>query len=104
LMREASRDQVLLIAIALLVFGGLLASNFRGISSWHARRAIGSMAGAEPLLRRIWPWKSLLGEGLEDRVALQVVVIRIVGLMFAGCGLVFLLSYFGVLGPVYSNS
>jgi hypothetical protein len=102
-MHEAPRGQVLLVGIALLLIGSLMASNFRAFSTWHARRAIGSVRWAEPLLRRIPPWKSLLQQSLEDRVTRQVILTRIIGLVFAACGVLFLLAAFGIGGPIYTN-
>lgn len=102
-MHEAPRGQVLLVGIAFLLIGGLLASNFRGFTTWHARRAIGSVRPAEPLLRRIPPWKSLLGQSLEARVTRQVNLTRVIGLVFMAAGVLLLLAALGILGPVYTN-
>ena len=102
-MHEAPRGQVLLIGIALLLIGGLLASNFRGLATWNARRAIESMTWTESLLRRVPPWKSMLRQPLEDRARRQAIVAGVVGLAFAAGGVVFLLAAFGVGDPVYTN-
>jgi integral membrane sensor domain MASE1 len=103
-VHEAPRGQDLLIGIALLVIGGLLASNFRGfrgLAAWNARRAIESATWAEWLLGRVPPWKSLPRQALEDRTRMQVIA-TVIGLALAAAGVVFLLAAFGV-GHVYTN-
>ena len=69
----------------------------------HARRTIGSMTWAEPLLHRIPPWKSVLGQPLEERVRRLVAVRRVIGLGFGAVGALFVLTAFGIAGPVYTN-
>jgi hypothetical protein len=49
-----------LLGVALIAGGGVLAIDLRGISTWHAKKLIESLAWLEVLLRRIAPWKSLL--------------------------------------------
>jgi hypothetical protein len=103
-VHEAPRGQDLLIGIALLVIGGLLAANFRGfrgLAAWNARRAIESATWTERLLGRVPPEKSLPRQPLEDRARTQVIA-TVIGLALAAAGVVFLLAAFGV-GHVYTN-
>ena len=102
-LHPAARLPTALVGIALIVGGTILASNFRGFGTWNARRAIESMSGAEKLLRRIQPWKTLLQRPMEDRVRQQVWVTRIVGAAFAVAGVfMFLYGAFGI-GHVTTN-
>jgi hypothetical protein len=102
-MHPAARLPTALLGSALFVGGIILASNFRGVGTWNAKRAIESMSGAEGLLRRIQPWKTLLRRPVEDRVRQQVWVTRIVGAGFAVAGVVmFLYGAFGI-GHVLTN-
>jgi hypothetical protein len=92
-----------LVGIALIVGGIILTSDFRGLITSNARRAIESMAGAERLLGRIQPWKTLVQRPIEDRVRQQVWVTRIIGATFAVAGVVmFLYGAFGI-GHVTTN-
>jgi hypothetical protein len=102
-MHPAARLPTALLGGALIVGGIILASDFRGIGTWNARRAIESMSGAERLLRRIQPWKTLLQRPVDDRVRQQVWVTRIVGAVFAVAGVfMFLYGAFGI-GHVLTN-
>ncbi len=102
-MHPAARLPAALVGIALIAGGLVLACNFRGFGTWHARRSIELMSGAERLLRRIQPWKTLLQRPMEDRVRQQVWVTRIAGAMFARAGVVvFLYGAFGI-GNVTTN-
>jgi hypothetical protein len=47
-----------LLGVALIAGGGALAIDLRGVSTWHAKKLIESLASLEVLLRRIPPWKS----------------------------------------------
>jgi hypothetical protein len=102
-MHPAPRLSTALLGIVLIVGGTALATNFRGLSTRHAKRAIGSVSWADRPLRRIQPWKTLLQRPMEDRVRQQVSVIRVVGASFAVAG-VFLFMYgaFGI-GHVLTN-
>jgi hypothetical protein len=78
---------------ALLLVGGLaLAVNFRGVSTWHARRSIDSVRWLERPLRQIPPWKGVLGQPMERRLAHQVALLRFIGGTFAAVGVVLLIS------------
>jgi hypothetical protein len=102
-LHSAARLPTALVGIALIVGGLVLASNFRGFGTWHARRSIESMSGPERLLRRIQPWKTLLQRPMEDRVSHQVWVVRIIGAAFAVAGVfMFLYGAFGI-GHVTTN-
>jgi hypothetical protein len=102
-MHPAPRLSTALLGFVLVVGGTVLATNFRGFSTWHAKRAIGSVSRAERLLRRIQPWKYLLQQPPEDRVSRQVWVTRIIGAAFTLTGVVlFLYGAFG-LGQVLTN-
>ena len=96
-MHPAARFPAALLGVALLIGGAVLAINFRGFSTWHARRSIQSVSWAEGLLRRIQPWKAVSQQPMEGRVRQQVWVLRIVGAAFAIAGvLLFLYGIFGV--------
>jgi uncharacterized membrane protein YbhN (UPF0104 family) len=100
----APRGQDLLIGIALLVIGGLLAANFRGfrgLAAWNARRAVESATWTEWLLGRVPPEKSPPRQPLEDRARMQMIA-TVIELALAAAGVVFLLAAFGV-GYVYTN-
>lgn len=104
-MHAAPRLSTALLGIVLIVGGTALATNFRGLSTWYAKRAIGSVLWADRPLRRIQPWKTLLQRPLEDRVRQQGSMIRVVGAAFAVAG-VFLFMYgaFGIgIGHVLTN-
>jgi hypothetical protein len=102
-VHPASRLPTALLGIALIVGGAILASNFRGLGTWNAKRAIESMSWAERPLRRIQPWKALLQRPMADRVRQQVWVTRIVGAAFAATGVIlFLYGAFGI-GHVLTN-
>jgi hypothetical protein len=102
-VHPAPRLPTALLGIVLIVGGAALATNFRGLSTWHAKRAIGSMSWTERSLRRIQPWKTLLQRPLEDRVRQQLGLTRVIGAAFAVAG-VFLFIYgaFGI-GHVLTN-
>ena len=90
-MQVAPRGQDLLIGIALLVIGGLLAANFRGfrgLAAWNARRANESATWTERLLGRVPAWKSLPRQPLDDRTRMQVIA-TLIGLALAAAGVVF---------------
>jgi hypothetical protein len=96
-VHAASRLPTALLGVALLIGGAVLAVNFGGLSTWHARRSIQSVSWAEGLLRRIQPWKAVSQQPMEGRVRQQVWVLRIVGAAFAIAGvLLFLYGIFGV--------
>jgi hypothetical protein len=102
-LHPAARVPTALVGIALIVGGIILTSDFRGLITSNARRAIESMSGAERLLGRIQPWKTLVQRPIEDRVRQQVWVTRIIGATFAVAGVVmFLYGAFGI-GHVTTN-
>jgi hypothetical protein len=63
-----------------------------------SRRATESASWTESLRGRVPPWKSLPRHRVRTRVAATII-----GLVLAAIGIVFLLSAFGVVGPVYTN-
>ena len=78
---------------ALLLAGGLaLAVNFSGVSAWHVRRSINSVRWLERPLREIPPWKAVLDQPMERRIAQQVALLRFIGGTFAAVGVVLLIS------------
>ena len=80
-----------LLGVALIAGGGALAIDLRGVSTWHSKKLIESLAWLEVLLRRIPPWKSLLRRPLENRVRNQVMLTRFIGASFAAVGMIMLL-------------
>lgn len=102
-MHAAPRLSTALVGIALIVGGTVLATDFRGFSTWHAKRSIDSVSWAERPLRHIQPWKILLQRPMEDRVRRQVWVTRVIGAVFALCGVpMFLYGAFGI-GHILTN-
>lgn len=79
-----------------LVVGGLaFATNFRGYTAWHARKSIDSVKWLERLLNRVPSWNWILERPLEERVARQVGMNRVIGAVFAASGvIVLILSFF----------
>lgn len=100
-MHPAPRLSTAILGIVLILGGTVLATDFRGFSTWNAKQAIESTSWAERALRHIRPWKTLLQRPLEHQVRRQVWVIRIVGAAFAVCG-VFLYGALGI-GHVLTN-
>jgi hypothetical protein len=81
----------------------VLATDFRGFSSWHARRSVDSVKWAERPLRHIQPWKALLQQPTADRIRRQVLLVRVIGAIFALCGVPLLLyGAFGI-GHILTN-
>jgi hypothetical protein len=81
-----------LVGLALVAGGLALAANFRGISTWHARSSIKSVGWLEGPLSRVPPWKSALKRPLEQRVAQQVRLTRVIGAVFAVGGVMMLVA------------
>jgi hypothetical protein len=85
-----------LVGVAFVAVGLVLAANFRGFSAWHARKSIESVKWLEESLSRVPPWSWLLDRPLERRVARQVRLLRVIGVVFAAAGLiVVIVSLFG---------
>jgi hypothetical protein len=102
-MHAAPRLSTALIGVALVVGGIVLATDLRGFSTWYATRSIGSVSWAERPLRRIQPWKALLQRPLEERVRRQALLVRVIGAIFALCGVPLLIyGAFGV-GHILTN-
>jgi hypothetical protein len=86
---------VLAIGGAVIAAGGLLlAADFKGFVTWYARRSVQSVRWLESPLRRIPPWRQLLDEPFEKRVAVQAGLARVLGACFACTGLVLLVAAF----------
>jgi hypothetical protein len=78
-MHEVALRLLLALLGRALIAGGIaLAINLRGVSTWHAKKSIESLAWMEAPRRRIPPWKSLLRRPLEDRVRNQVMLTRFI--------------------------
>lgn len=102
-MHAAPRLLTALVGVALIAGGIVLATDFRGISTWHARRSVDSVSWAERPLRRVQPWKTLLQEPIEGRIRRQVLLLRVLGAIFALCGVPLLLyGAFGI-GHILTN-
>lgn len=102
-MHDAPRLSTALFGAALIIGGIVLATDFRGFSTWHARRSIDSVSWADRPLRRIQPWKTLLQRPIEDRIRRQALLVRVIGAIFALCGVPLLLyGAFGI-GHIMRN-
>lgn len=102
-MHAAPRLPTALFGVALIVGGIVLAIDFHGFSTWHARRSVDSVSWAERPLRRIQPWKTLLQRPKEDRVRRQALLVRVTGAIFALCGVPLILyGAFGI-GRILTN-
>jgi hypothetical protein len=78
-----------------LAVGGLaLAANYKGSATWHARRSLDSVRWLEKPLRNIPPWKQTLSQPLQDRLARQAALTRIIGAAFACAGVVLFIAAF----------
>ncbi len=77
-----------------------MATDFRFFSAWHAKRYLSS---AERSLRRIEPWKTILQRPKAGPVGYRVWVRRVIGAVFAACGVPLLLyAAFGI-GRIFTN-
>ena len=102
-MHAAPRLTTALVGVALIIGGIVLATDFRGFSTWHAGRSIASVSWAERPLRRIQPWKTLLQQPVEDRIRRSALLVRLIGVIFALCGVPLLLyGVFGI-GHILTN-
>jgi hypothetical protein len=102
-MHSAPRLSTALFGVALIVGGIVLAADFGGFSTWYAKRSIDSMSWAARPLRRIQPWKTSLQQPMENRVRRQALLVRVIGAIFALCGVPLLLyGAFGI-GHVLTN-
>jgi hypothetical protein len=77
-----------LMGLIFLTVGLALATNFRGFSAWHARRSFESVKRLEGPLSRVPPWSFALRRPLEQRIARQVILTRVIGVVFAVAGAV----------------
>jgi hypothetical protein len=85
-----------LMGLILLTVGLVLATNFRGFSAWHARKSFESVKWMEGPLSRVPPWSFLLRRPPEQRIARQVIVMRVIGVVFTVGGAVAIVaSLFG---------
>jgi hypothetical protein len=76
-----------------LTAGGVaLAANYKGSAAWHARRSVASVRWLDKPLRNIPPWKQILSEPLEDRIARQAVLTRVIGAAFACTGVLLFIA------------
>jgi hypothetical protein len=80
------------VGLALIAGGLALAVNFRDAAAWHARRSIESARWLERPLRHVPPWKELLQQPLDQRIARQLALTRLIGGAFAGFGVLLLIT------------
>jgi hypothetical protein len=81
-----------LVGLALLAGGLALAANFRGFTAWHARKSFESVRWLEGPLSHVPPWSFLLKRPLEERIAQQVRLARVIGVVFAAVGVMILIA------------
>lgn len=92
-MHDLEPRIVMAVVGAAVIAGGLaLAVNFKGCAAWHARRSVESVRWLEGPLRNVPPWKSLLSRPVEERIARQAALTRVIGAAFACVGLVLFIS------------
>lgn len=72
-----------LVGLAVAILGLALATNFRDVTERRARRSVESLKWVGP------PWSRLTDSELEQRVARQVVMSRVIGAVFAAAGVLF---------------
>jgi hypothetical protein len=85
-----------LVGVALVAVGLVLATDFRGFAAWQAKKSVESVKWLEGSFRRVPPWSWLPDRSLEQRVAWQVRLARVMGVMLAAVGLVAVIaSLFG---------
>jgi hypothetical protein len=75
-----------LVGLVLASVGLVLVTNFRGFTAWHARKTFEFMKWADKPASRVPPWSWLADSPLEQRVARQVMLERVIGAMFAAAG------------------
>ncbi len=80
-----------LVGLALLAGGLAYAANFRGFTAWHVRKSFESVRWLEAPLSRIPPWSFLLKRPLEERIAQQLRLARVIGAVFAAAGVMMLI-------------
>jgi hypothetical protein len=81
-----------LVGVALLAGGLAYMMNFRGFTAWHVRKSFESVRWLEGPLSRIPPWRFLLKRPLEERIAQQMRLARLIGAVFAAVGVVMLIE------------
>lgn len=93
-MQQLEPRLILALAGMALLLGGLaLAVNFRGVTTRWAQRTVES---ATPWLQgplgSVPPWRSLRKRSVEQRVAQQVIRMRVLGVLYAGGGVMVLVA------------
>ena len=71
------------------VFGAVglaMATNFRGVTERHVRMTFRFIRPAERPVRRIPPWRQMLAQPVEQRIAKQIRLERWMGVTFALVG------------------
>lgn len=81
-----------LVGLALLAGGAAYAANFRGFTVWHVRKSFESVRWLEGPLSRVPPWSLLHRRPLEQRIAQQLRMARLIGALFAAVGVVMLFA------------
>jgi hypothetical protein len=74
-------------SLVLSLIGVALATNFRGVTEWHARRSMSSAVA----LRRIPPWSWLPNPQYDKHLTRQVLLGRVIGAVFAAMGIMFMI-------------
>lgn len=81
-----------LVGLALVAGGLAYTANFRGFTAWHTRKALESVRWLEGPLNHVPPWSFLLKRPLEQRIAQQLRLARVIGVAFAAVGVIMLVA------------
>jgi hypothetical protein len=88
-------------SLTLSLIGVAMATNFRGVTEWHARKSINSGNA----LRRVPPWRWLPDSSYDKRLARLVLLEWMIGVAFAAAGvMVAIVIPYGILAGWVTSS
>ena len=82
----------LAVGAAFVSIGAVLATDFKGFTTWHVRSTFRLMAPVERVLKHVPPWSRLLDKPREEQISGQVRLERFMGVAFAALGLLLMLA------------